>query len=261
MKVVILAGGFGTRISEESHLKPKPMIEIGGKPILWHIMNIYAAHGANDFIIAAGYKAEIIKAYFLNFYAINNDISIDLRSGKTVVHDGNQPDWKIKIVDTGLTTQTGGRIKRLHKWLKDTETFMVTYGDGLSDVNILDLLQYHQAHGKLVTMTTVLPPARFGRISFNDCEICRFEEKPKYEEGWINGGFFVVNYKALDYIDGDETIWERAPLERLSEDGQLVGYKHHGFWSCMDTLKEKNTLEEMWCSGKPPWLPRTTSAL
>jgi glucose-1-phosphate cytidylyltransferase len=254
MKVVILAGGFGTRISEESHMKPKPMIEIGGKPILWHIMNIYAAHGVNDFIIAAGYKSEIIKAYFLNFYAINNNISIDLKSGKTEVHDGNQPDWKIKIVDTGLSTQTGGRIKRLQKWLDDAETFMVTYGDGLSDVNIRDLQVFHRSHGKLVTMTTVLPPARFGRISFDQSKICRFEEKPQYGEGWINGGFFVVNRRALDYIDGDETIWERTPLERLSLDGQLVGYQHYGFWSCMDTLKEKNSLEELWNSGNPPWM-------
>ena len=254
MKVVILAGGLGTRISEESHLKPKPMIEIGGKPILWHIMNIYASHGINEFIIAAGYKAEIIKDYFLNFYAINNDISIDLETGKTTIHDGKQPNWKIHIVDTGLHTQTGGRVKRLQKWLADSDTFMVTYGDGLCDVNIQALREFHKSHGKLVTMTTVLPPARFGRISFNDCEVCRFEEKPLSDDGWINGGFFVVNRKALDYIEGDETIWEREPLERLARDGQLVGFKHHGFWSCMDTLKEKNILEDLWESGKPPWV-------
>ena len=190
MKVVILAGGFGTRISEESHLKPKPMIEIGGKPILWHIMKIYAAYGSNEFVIAAGYKAEIIKAYFLNFYAINNDISIDLKSGKTMIHEGNQPNWKIDIVDTGLYTQTGGRIKRLQNWLAGSDTFMVTYGDGLADVNINTLVDFHKSHGKLVTLTTVLPPARFGRMSFNDCQICDFEEKPKSDDGWINGGFF-----------------------------------------------------------------------
>jgi len=253
MKVIILAGGFGTRISEESHMKPKPMIEIGGKPILWHIMNIYSAYGANDFIIAAGYKAEVIKAYFLNFYAINNDISIDLQTGKTYIHDGNQPNWKIQIVDTGLGTQTGGRIKRLDKWLADSETFMVTYGDGLSDVNIHDLCAFHRSHGKLVTMTTVLPPARFGRISFDESHVCQFQEKPQNGDGWINGGFFVVNRKALDYIDGDETIWERTSLERISEEGQLVGYKHHGFWSCMDTLKEKNALEDLWSLGNAPW--------
>jgi glucose-1-phosphate cytidylyltransferase len=256
MKVVILAGGFGTRISEESHLKPKPMIEIGGKPILWHIMNSYAAHGINEFIIAAGYKAEVIKEYFLNFFAINNDISIDLATGKTTIHDGNQPNWKIHILDTGLATQTGGRIKRVQKWLTDSDNFMVTYGDGLSNVNIKALGEFHKSHGKLVTMTTVLPPARFGRISFNDCEICQFEEKPASDDGWINGGFFVVNRRALDFIKGDETIWEREPLEHLAREGQLVGYKHNGFWSCMDTLKEKNILEELWNSGKPPWLIR-----
>ncbi len=258
MKVVILSGGLGTRISEESHLKPKPMIEIGGKPVLWHIMKIYAAHGINEFIVAAGYKAEVIKAYFLNFYAINNDISIDLGSGKTIIHDGNQPNWRIHIVDTGLYTQTGGRIKRLQKWLDDSDTFMVTYGDGFSDVNISALLEYHKSHGKLVTMTTVLPPSRFGRISFNDCEICHFEEKPQTDEGWINGGFLVFNRRALDYIEGDETILERQPLQQLARDGQLIGYRHHGFWSCMDTLKEKNMLEELWNSGNPPWLKQST---
>jgi glucose-1-phosphate cytidylyltransferase len=257
MKVVILSGGLGTRISEESHLKPKPMIEIGGKPILWHIMNIYAVHGVNEFIIAAGYKAEVIKAYFLNFYAINNDISIDLNSGKTVVHDGKQPNWKIHIVDTGVYTQTGGRIKRLQKWLEDSDTFMVTYGDGLSDVNITALLDFHKSHGKLVTMTTVLPPSRFGRISFSDCEICHFEEKPNADEGWINGGFLVFNRGVLDYIEGDETILERQPLQQLARDGQLIGYRHRGFWSCMDTLKEKNILEELWTSGNPPWLKQS----
>lgn len=254
MKVVILSGGLGTRISEESHLRPKPMIEIGGKPILWHIMNIYAAYGINEFIIAAGYKAEVIKGYFLNFYGINNDITIDLMSGKNIIHDGKQPNWKIHIVDTGLYTQTGGRIKRLKKWLENSDTFMVTYGDGLSDVNIGALLDFHKSHGKLVTMTTVLPPARFGRIYFNDNEICHFEEKPKTDEGWINGGFLVFNRGALDYIEGDETILERQPMQQLARDGQLMGYRHHGFWSCMDTLKEKNILDELWNSGKPPWL-------
>jgi glucose-1-phosphate cytidylyltransferase len=256
MKIVILAGGFGTRISEESHLRPKPMIEIGGKPVLWHIMSIYAAYGLKEFIVAAGYKAEIIKDYFLNFYAINNDISVDLSTGKSTIHDGKQPDWKINIMDTGLHTQTGGRIKRLQKWLANSETFMVTYGDGLADIDIHSLLDFHRTHGKLATVTTVLPPSRFGRITFKDSLICNFDEKPKSDDGWINGGFFVLNRGIFDYIDGDDTVWERTPLQRLSQDGQLVGYKHYGFWSCMDTLREKNYLEELWNTGKPPWLGR-----
>jgi glucose-1-phosphate cytidylyltransferase len=256
MKVVILAGGFGTRISEESHLRPKPMIEIGGKPILWHIMNIYATCGLNEFIIAAGYKSEIIKDYFLNFYAINNDISVDLGTGKSTIHDGKQPNWKISIVDSGLYTQTGGRIKRLQRWLSDEETFMVTYGDGLADINIHALLEFHQSHGKLATVTTVLPPERFGRITFKDGLVQDFDEKPKSGDGWINGGFFVLSRGIFDYIEGDETIWERTPLQRLAQDKQLVGFKHNGFWSCMDTLREKNHLEDLWNSGKPPWLVR-----
>ena len=256
MKVLILAGGFGTRISEESHLRPKPMIEIGGKPILWHIMNIYATYGLNEFIIAAGYKSEIIKDYFLNFYAINNDITVDLGTGKSTIHDGKQPNWKISIVDTGLYTQTGGRIKRLQRWLSDEETFMVTYGDGLADINIQALLEFHQSHGKLATVTTVLPPERFGRITFKDGLVQDFDEKPKSGDGWINGGFFVLSRGIFDYIEGDETIWERIPLQRLAQHEQLVGFKHNGFWSCMDTLREKNYLEDLWNSGKPPWLVR-----
>jgi glucose-1-phosphate cytidylyltransferase len=253
MKTVILAGGFGTRISEESHLMPKPMIEIGGKPILWHIMNIYGTQGRKEFIIAAGYKAEYIKNYFLNFYALNNDIFINLSNGKTVVHDGNQPDWKIHIVETGLHTQTGGRIKRLERWLADSDTFMLTYGDGLSDVSLLDLLNFHRSHGKLATVTTVLPPARFGRLSLEGSRVSRFKEKPDGDEGWINGGFFVLNRKVLDYIEGDDCIWERGPLERLAEEGQLMGYPHKGFWSCIDTLREKNIIEDYWNSGRAPW--------
>jgi len=253
MKTIILAGGFGTRISEESHLMPKPMIEIGGKPIIWHIMNIYGSQGMNEFIIAAGYKAEYIKNYFLNFYALNNDIFINLSNGKTFVHDGNQPDWKIHIVDTGLHTQTGGRIKRLERWLADSDTFMLTYGDGLSDIRLLDLLNFHRSHGKLATVTTVLPPARFGRLSLEDSRVSRFKEKPDGDEGWINGGFFVLNRKVLDYIEGDDCIWERGPLERLAEEGQLMGFPHKGFWSCIDTLREKNIIEDYWNSGRAPW--------
>lgn len=253
MKAVILAGGFGTRLSEETTLRPKPMIEIGGKPILWHIMNIYAAHGVNEFIIAAGYKAEVIKEYFLNFYAINNDITIDLSNGKTVIHDGNQPNWKIHIMDTGLYTQTGGRLRRLKKWLENEDVFMFTYGDGVADIDLNKLLSFHKSHGKLATVTTVRSPARFGRIGFDGDSISEFHEKPESAEGWINGGYFILNPKVIDYIDNDDSIWERTPIERLARDGQLMGYRHYGFWSCMDTLKEKNYLEELWNTDKAPW--------
>lgn len=253
MKVVILAGGLGSRLSEETILRPKPMIEVGGKPILWHIMNIYATHGFKEFIIALGYKAEIIKEYFLNFYALNNDLSIDLSSGKTTIHDGNQPQWKIHLVDTGLYTQTGGRLKRLQQWLGDDDLFMFTYGDGVADLDLKALLVFHRAHGRLATMTTVRPPARFGRIGFAGDQVTDFYEKPEASEGWINGGFFVLHRHVIDYIDDDATLWEREPVERLTREGELMGYRHYGFWSCMDTLKEKNMLEEIWASGKAPW--------
>jgi len=256
MKAVILAGGFGTRLSEETNARPKPMIEIGGKPMLWHIMNIYSAHGINEFFIAAGYKAEIIKEYFLNFYAINNDITINLSDGKTIVHNGTQSNWKnwkVHVIDTGLFTQTGGRLKRLKKWLAQEDTFMFTYGDGVADVDVSKLLSFHRSHGKLATVTTVRPPARFGRIGFEEDRINEFYEKPETGEGWISGGYFVLSSKVIDYIRDDETIWERDPLERLVREGQIMGYRHYSFWSCMDTLKEKNILEELWNSGKAPW--------
>ncbi len=253
MKAVILAGGFGSRLSEETVLRPKPMVEVGGKPILWHIMNIYSTHGVNEFIIALGYKGEIIKEYFLNFYAVNNDISVDLASGETTIHDGNQPKWKVHLVDTGLYTQTAGRLKRLQQWLEKDDTFMFTYGDGVADININALLQFHKAHGKLATVTTVRSPARFGRIGFDGEQVTEFYEKPQRSEGWISGGYFVLNRKVMDYIEADETMWERDPVERLAHDGQLMGYRHYGFWSCMDTLREKNILEDLWSSGKPPW--------
>jgi glucose-1-phosphate cytidylyltransferase len=253
MKAIILAGGLGSRLSEETVLRPKPMVEIGGKPILWHIMNIFGAHGITEFIVALGYRAEIVKEYFLDFYAINNDISVNLANGKTTIHDGNQPRWLIHLVDTGLTTNTGGRLKRLAKWLDDDETFMFTYGDGVADIDITGLLKFHRSHGKLATVTTVHSPARFGRISFEGEKVTDFYEKPEASEGWINGGYFVLHRKALDYIDGDDTMWERGPVESLARDGQLMGYRHSGFWSCMDTLKEKNMLEAMWNSGDVPW--------
>lgn len=253
MKAVILAGGLGTRFSEETGLRPKPMIEVGGKPILWHIMKIYAASNITEFVIALGYKPEIIKEYFLNFYAFNNDLTIDLANGKTIIHDGKQPNWKIHLVDTGLYTQTGGRLKRLKKWLEKDETFLFTYGDGVADLDIQAVLKFHHSHGKLATVTTVRTPARFGRIGFDGDRIANFHEKPESGEGWINGGFFVLNGKAIDYVQGDETAWEKGPLEDLSKDGQMMGFRHYGFWSCMDTLKEKNYLEELWNSGNAPW--------
>jgi glucose-1-phosphate cytidylyltransferase len=254
MKAVILAGGFGSRLSEETTLRPKPMVEIGGRPILWHIMNIYAFHGVGEFIVALGYRGEVVKQYFLNFYAINNDISVDLSSGGTTVHENSSlPKWKVHLVDTGMYTQTGGRLRRLEKWLADDETFMFTYGDGVSDIDIQDLLKFHKAHGKLATVTIVRSPARFGRIALDGDRVAEFYEKPEASEGWINGGYFVLNRDAIRYVDGDETIWERDPVERLARDGQLMGYRHFGFWSCMDTIKEKNMLEELWASGKAPW--------
>ena len=254
MKAVILAGGLGTRLSEETVLRPKPMIEIGTRPILWHIMNIYAKHGIEEFIIALGYKGEVIKQYFMNFYAIQNDITVDLGSGETTIrNNGKHARWKIHLVDTGLNTQTGGRLKRLQPWLERDKTFMFTYGDGVADVDLNALLRFHESHGKLATVTTVHTPERFGRLGLEGNQVTEFYEKPQNSEGWINGGYFVLNYEAIDYIRGDETIWEREPIERLAHDGQLMGYRHPGFWSCMDTLKEKNYLEDLWQSGKAPW--------
>ena len=253
MKAIILAGGFGSRLSEETTLRPKPMVEVGGKPILWHIMNIYAAYGISEFIIALGYKSEVIKEYFLNFYALNNDISIDLTSGKTIIHDGNQPRWKVHLVDTGLYTETGGRLKRLAGWLEKNETFMFTYGDGVADIDLQALLQFHHSHGKLATVTAVRPPARFGRMTIQSDRVVEFYEKPEASEGWINGGFFILNAATLDYIEGDNTSWEHDPIERLAREDQMASYKHTGFWSCMDTLREKNMLEDLWLSGNAPW--------
>jgi len=252
MKVAILAGGLGTRLSEETRIIPKPMIEIGGKPILWHILNIYSAHGFNDFALALGYKAELIKEYFLNFFALNNDLSIDLTRGETRVHDGKQPNWKIDLVDTGLHTQTGGRVKRLKPWVNN-ETFMLTYGDGVSNVNIKELLSFHKAQGKLATITAVRPPARFGGLQFEGDKVVEFTEKPQTGEGWINGGFFVLEPGVFNYIENDDSFWERSPLEKLAQDGELVAYRHEGFWQPMDTLREKHLLESLWESGKAPW--------
>ena len=234
-------------------LRPKPMVEIGGKPILWHIMSIYAAHGITEFVLALGYRAEMIKQYFLTFCTSNNDVSIELASGKTTIHGNNNPDWVVHMVDTGLHTQTGGRLKRLRKWVESDEPFCFTYGDGVADIDIPASIAFHKSHGKLATVSSVRSPARFGRLAFDGDRVTQFFEKPESGEGWINGGFFVLNAGAIDHIDGDDTIWERDAVERLAETGQLFAYRHYGFWSCMDTLKEKNYLEDLWKAGDAPW--------
>lgn len=252
MKVAILAGGLGTRLQEETSVRPKPMVEVGGRPILWHIMNIYGAGGFNEFVVALGYKGEVIKHYFLNYYYLRNGFSLDLSTGRIDVIDGEREDWRVHLVDTGLHTQTGGRIKRLGRWIGD-ETFMMTYGDGVADIDVREVLSLHREHRKLATVTAVRPPARFGGMKFNANFVMEFMEKPQIGEGWINGGFFVLEPGALDYIEGDETVFEREPLERLARDGQLVAYRHHGFWQCMDTLRDVRLLESLWQSENPPW--------
>lgn len=252
MKVVILAGGLGSRLQEETGLRPKPMVEIGGKPILWHILNIYSAFGFNEFVLALGYKGEYIKEYFLNFYALNNNLTVDLADGKSEIHEGNQPNWRINLVDTGPNTMTGGRIKRLQPWIGN-ETFMVTYGDGLADISISELVAFHKRHGKLATLSAVRPPARFGGLKIEDGQVAAFVEKPQSEEGWINGGFFVLEPEVFDYIAGDETYFEWEPMQKLAGNGQLMAFQHNGFFQPMDTTRERNILEELWSSGKAPW--------
>lgn len=252
MKVLILAGGLGTRLSEETTLKPKPMVEIGGRPILWHIMNIYAAQGHKEFIVALGYKGQVIKDFLLNYYYLRTSLSIHLSNGRLDVHNGGREDWVVHLIDTGLDTETGGRIKRLAPWIGN-ETFMMTYGDGVANINIRELVALHRRHGKLATITAVRPPARFGGLGFDGDLVSWFVEKPQIAEGWINGGFFVLEPRVLDYIEGDETIFERDPLERLAQDGQLVGYRHDDFWQCMDTLRDVRLLERLWQEGNAPW--------
>ncbi len=252
MNVVILAGGLGSRLAEETELKPKPMVEIGERPILWHIMKIYAAYGYNEFIIALGYKGEVIKSYFLNYYYLRNGLTINLIDAHLGVHDGVREEWVVHLVDTGLRTQTGGRVKRLASWI-GTETFMMTYGDGVANIDIKELAAFHKRHGKLATVTAVRPPARFGGLSFDGDVVTAFVEKPQIGEGWINGGFFVLEPGVLDYVDSDETIFEREPLERLARDGQLMAYRHYGFWQCMDALRDVRLLEGMLQSGQAPW--------
>ena len=255
MKVVILAGGFGTRISEESHLRPKPMIEIGNMPIIWHIMKLYSYYGYNDFIICAGYKQYIIKEYFANYFLHKSDITFDFASGNRdiIIHDNATEPWKITVVDTGLNTMTGGRIKRIKKYLGN-EPFMITYGDGVADVNIFELVKFHEKHGKFMTLTGVRPEGRFGVIDISEKdEINVFREKSKEDMGWINGGFIVCNPEVLDYIKGDEIMLEREPMEMLALQGQLMCYKHYGFWQCMDTLRDKERLEQLWEENNAPW--------
>ncbi len=252
MKVVILAGGLGTRLAEETEIKPKPMVEIGGYPILWHILKIYAHYGFNDFFIALGYKGEIIKRFFYDYQSLSGNLSINFADGKIDVRDRDCEDWKVHLIDTGQNSMTGGRIRRLRDHLKD-ETFMVTYGDGVCNVDIAELVKFHRSHGKLATVTAVHPPARFGELLIKENLTAEFSEKPQTHEGWINGGFLVFEPQVLDYLTGDESILEYDALERLAEENQLIAYKHPGFWQCMDTLRDKRQLEAAWSEGNPPW--------
>jgi len=229
------------------------MVEIGGRPILWHIMNIYACQGINEFIVALGYKSDIIKDYFLNFRVNNNDVSIDLPSGRATIHDNDGPHWRVHLVDTGLHTQTGGRLRRLRKWLDGDGTFCFTYGDGVADIDLKALLNFHESHGRLATVTTVRAPGRFGRITAEGDRVVDFSENPETGEGWINGGFFVLNLRAIEYARDDGTVWERDAVEALARSGELMAYRHYGFWACMDTVKEKTFLEDLWRTGRAPW--------
>jgi glucose-1-phosphate cytidylyltransferase len=253
MKAVILAGGLGTRISEETHLKPKPMIEIGGRPILWHIMKIYASHGINDFIVCCGYKGYIIKEYFANYFLHMSDVTFDMENNDMIVHEKKAEKWRVTLVDTGDETMTGGRLRRVRNYLTPDEAFCFTYGDGLASVEIGSLVAFHKNHGKLATITAVQPPGRYGALSIAGTDVKGFIEKPKGDGGWINGGFFVLSPKCIDLIDGDSSTWEAGPLTRLAELGQLAAFEHSGFWQPMDTLREKTQLEELWLSGKAPW--------
>jgi glucose-1-phosphate cytidylyltransferase len=252
MKVAILAGGFGTRLAEETEIRPKPMVEIGGNPILWHIMKHYYHYNHNEFYIALGYKGEYIKKYFMDYYALSSSLTVELKNGKVVRHDAEAPNWTVHLIDTGLNTLTGGRIKRLSPYIGN-ETFMITWGDGLSDVNLDDLLAFHKSHGKLATLTAVRPTARYGHIELDGNVITEYSEKPQTKEGWINGAFFVLEPDIFDYIQDDTTQWEKEPLERLAREKQLMAFMHTGFWQCMDTLREKHILQSLWNSGNAPW--------
>jgi len=252
MKVIILAGGLGTRLQEETTIKPKPMVEIGGQPMLWHIMKIYAHYGHKDFAVAMGYKAEIIRSYFLNYYYHHSDLTVHLKNGQVDIHNADSVEWSVHLADTGASTQTGGRLKRLANWI-GKERFMFTYGDGVADIDLNRLLEFHQAHGKLATLTVVRPPARFGWISFDGDAVKKFEEKPITGEEWASAGFFVVEPEALELIEGDDTSWERGPMEKLAQMGQLVAYRHTGFWQSMDTIRDVQYLERLWDAGQAKW--------
>ena len=254
MKTVILCGGLGTRLSEETQLKPKPMVEIGGKPILLHIMKIFEKHNIQDFHLALGYKADFIKDYFLKYNSLNNDFSVNLKNGKIKFNDIIEENWNINLTDTGLNTMTGGRLLRLKESLKNEETFMLTYGDGVSNVDLTRLLEFHKSHGRIATVTAVRPPVRFGELIINDNKVEEFAEKPQAGKGWINGGFFVFNKEIFNYIEGDSIMLEREPLEKLSKFGELMAYKHDDFWQCMDTIREKEILEGLLNSNSAPWL-------
>ena len=253
MKTVILCGGLGTRLSEETVVKPKPMVEIGGNPILWHIMKIYAKNDYKDFVLALGYKGEIIKEYFLNYFAMTSDVTVELKNGRVDYANCSAENMTVNMVDTGKATMTGGRLKRLESRLRSLGTFMLTYGDGVADINLRDLVTFHRQHGRLATVTAVRPSARFGRMIFDGDRVVDFKEKPQTEEGWVNGGFFIFEPEVFDYIENDATVLEAEPLENLTRDGQLMAYKHTGFWHCMDTLRDKNVLEDMWAAKAAPW--------
>ena len=253
MKAVILAGGLGTRISEETSTRPKPMVEIGGKPILWHIMKSYSHHGINDFVICCGYKGYVIKEYFANYFLHMSDVTFDMTNNSMQVHQRNAEPWKVTLVDTGDETLTGGRVKRIADYVKDEEAFCLTYGDGVGDVDITKLIAFHKAQKVKATLTAVFPPGRFGALDLQNDKVQNFREKPKGDGALINGGFFVLSPDVIDYIDGDETIWEREPMERLAKEGEMAAFSHNGFWQPMDTLRDKVHLEELWDSGKAPW--------
>lgn len=252
MKAVILAGGLGTRISEESHLKPKPMIEIGARPILWHIMKIYSAHGINDFIVCCGYKGYIIKEYFVNYFLHNADVTFDLRNNRTEIHNAGAEPWRVTLIDTGEETMTGGRLLKVKNHLEN-EDFCFTYGDGVGNIDIPKLIQFHKSHGRIATVTATQAPGRFGALAWEGERIHHFAEKPLGDNHWINGGFFVLSPKVFSYLKSSEDVWERGPLESIARDGQLAGYKHYGFWQPMDTLRDKNHLEDLWKTGDAPW--------
>lgn len=253
MKAVILAGGLGTRISEETHLRPKPMIEIGGKPILWHILKMYSSHGVNEFVICCGYKGYIIKEYFANYFLHMSDVTFDMANNRMEVHHKHAEPWRVTLVDTGDDTMTGGRLRRVADYVRDEEAFCFTYGDGLSDVDISAQIAFHRSHGKQATVTAVMPPGRYGALLREGDAVQGFIEKPRGDGGWINGGFFVLSPKVIDRIEGDATSWEVEPLTGIAADGELMAFEHRGFWQAMDTLREKNQLEELWQSGHAPW--------